>query len=334
MPNGVGRKIAPHAEAKAPAFFRLKQHTTTNNLRGIIGARRLCHKSSMADTLPRLADRCLQRDGFRLSRLPLFIAVLLTVCSWRLPSHAQDSFEIEVYGSETLPRGETGVELQSNFNVEADESSDPRMYPSQHALNETLEVSHGFRDWLQCSFYILSSIHSSFGWQWAGDRLRPQVRVPEAWDWPVGLSLSAELGYQRPRFSADTWTLELLPIVDKKIGRWYVAFNPTFDRSLHGPGTAKGVEFSPNVKASYDIFRRATAGLEYYSSYGPIGAFDPLQQQQHQLVPSLELDLPNNWELNVGYGIGLTTGTNEQVLKVIVGHRFGGSDHAKDQDKD
>jgi len=115
--------------------------------------------------------------------------------------------------------------------------------------------------------------------------------------------------------------------VDKKIARWYFAFNPTLDRALHGPSVSKGFEFSPNVKVSYDIFRRAALGLEYYGSYGPIGSFDPLQTQQHQLVPSLELDLPHKWELAVGYAFGLTRGTREQVLKVIVGRRFGGKHH-------
>ena len=249
------------------------------------------------------------------------LALLVSVAS------AQDSFEIEVYGSETLPKGETAVELHSNFNVEAEDSSFPGVYPSQHSLNESVEISHGFRDWLQGSFYVLTSINTAYGWQWVGDRVRPQIRIPEAWHWPLGLSVSAEVGYQRPRFSPDTWTIELLPIVDKKIARWYFAFNPTLDRALHGPSVSKGFEFSPNVKVSYDIFRHAALGLEYYGSYGPIGSFDPLQTQQHQLVPSLELDLPHKWELDVGYAFGLTRGTREQVLKVIVGRRFGGKHH-------
>ncbi len=257
--------------------------------------------------------------------LPLIMG-LLSVLLFLAPARGQDSFEIEVYGSETLPRGETSVELHSNFNAETEETQTAGVYPSHHSVNESVEIAHGFRDWLQGSFYVLTSINTAYGWQWAGDRLRPQVRIPEAWHWPLGLSLSAELGYQRPRFSPDTWTLELMPIMDKKIERWYFGFNPTFDRSLHGPSVGRGFEFSPNVKVSYDIFRGAAAGLEYYGSYGPIGSFDPLQQQQHQLVPSLELDLPHRWELDVGYAFGLTPGTKEQVLKVIVGRRFGGKD--------
>ena len=65
---------------------------------------------------------------------------------------------------------------------------------------------------------------------------RPRVRVPEKWKWPVGVSLSLEAGYQRARFSADTWTLEIRPIIDKQIGPWYLAFNPRWT----GVGTAQG----------------------------------------------------------------------------------------------
>ncbi len=242
------------------------------------------------------------------------------------PACAQDSFEIEVYGSETLSRGETSLELHSVFNAESDEPQAAGVYPSHHSINESVEVAHGFTDWFQGSLYVLTSANTAYGWQWAGDRLRPQVRMSEAWHWPVGLSLSAEFGHQRPCFSPDTWIVELMPIIDKKINPWYFGFNPTFDRSLHGPSVSRGFEFSPNVKVSYNIFRRAAAGVEYYGSYGSVGSFDPLQQQQHQIVPSLKLDLPHRWELDAGYAFGLTPGTKEQVLKVIVGRRFGGKD--------
>ena len=263
--------------------------------------------------------------------LHAYVLVLVGWAAFTAAACAQDNFEIEVYGSETLTRGETGVELQSNFNVEGVDAPSVRTYPTEHSLNATVEISHGFTDWLQGSFYVLTSVHTAYGWKFAGDRIRSQLRIPEAWHWPIGLGLSAELGYQRPIFSPDTWTLELLLIVDKSIGRWYFAFNPAFDRSLHGISVRKGFEFSPNVKVGYEIFRRARVGIEYYSSYGPLGAFDPLVKQQHQLVPSLELDLPHKWDLAVGYGFGLTPSTTtEQVLKVIVGRRFGGKHNSRD----
>jgi len=67
-----------------------------------------------------------------------------------------------------------------------------------------------------------------------GDHIRPRVAVPESWKWPVGVSLSAEFGYQRAVYSPDTFTPEIRPIVDKTLGRFYLCFNPVLDRSFHG----------------------------------------------------------------------------------------------------
>jgi len=258
-----------------------------------------------------------------LAQVPIVFIFLSSLCCI-VPgaAHAQDSFELEVYGSDTLQRGESEVELHSNFNVEAREPTNPRLYNLQHSLNETVEVSHGFTDWLQLSMYALTSINSGYGWQWAGSRIRPQLRLPESWDLPIGLGLSAEVGYQRPRFSEDTWTVELLPIIDKKIGRWYMAFNPSWEKALHGPNANSGFEFSSNERLAFQVSNRVTLNVAYFSSLGPFGNFDPIHQQKHQLVPSVELEF-NKWDIEVGYGGGLTEGTNEQIMKFVIGRRFG-----------
>ena len=56
-----------------------------------------------------------------------------------------------------------------------------------------------------------------------------------------GESCRSRPGISGHGFSPDTWTLEIRPIVDKQIGRWYLAFNPTLDRSFHGPGVFRRV---------------------------------------------------------------------------------------------
>ena len=152
-----------------------------------------------------------------------------------IPLHAQDNYEIQVYSYDTVPPGHTMVELHSNFTVEGSKTVIDGVLPTNHAEHETVEITQGINDWFETGFYIFTSIQSDGGWQWVGDHIRPRVRVPESWHWPVGVSLSNEIGYQRSQFSADTWTWEIRPIVDKKLGPWYLSFNPTLDRSWHGP---------------------------------------------------------------------------------------------------
>jgi hypothetical protein len=252
-------------------------------------------------------------------RLSLFFIPLLFAVA--LP--AQDNYEIQVYGAETVEPGNTMVELHSNFTIDGSKTLIGGMIPTNHALHETIEITHGFNDWFETGFYIFTSLNQyGYGYGWVGDHIRPRVRVPPSWKWPVGASMSVEFGYQRALYSPDTWTLEMRPIIDKQLGRWYLAFNPTIDRSFHGPSVSQGVVFSPNVKVGYDITKKVNAGFEYYGSVGPLTNFDPIPEQQQQIFPCIDLNLDPKWEFNAGIGWGVTHSTDHLILKFIVGRRF------------
>jgi hypothetical protein len=238
---------------------------------------------------------------------------------------AQGNYEIQVYGADIVAPGATMVELHSNFAFEGAKQVIDGVRPDNHQLHETVEITHGFNDWFETGFYIFTSADSIYGLNWVGDHIRPRVRIPEAWKWPVNVSLSTELGYQRASYSADTWTWEIRPIVDRQLGRLYLCFNPSFDRSFHGPSTRKGVEFSPNVKVGYDISKKINVGFEYYGALGPVTGFDPLRDQQQQILPSVDLNLSPAWEFNFGVGVGVTQGTDHLLVKMIIGRRFGGA---------
>lgn len=159
--------------------------------------------------------------------------------------------------------------------------------------------------WLETGSYIFTGARPGEGWDWAGNHIHPRFRIAEIWHWPVGVSLSNEIGYQRHAFSTDTWTWEVRPIIDKKQGPWYWSFDPTFDRSLRGANVKKGFEFSPNFKISYDIANKAAGGFEYCGSIGPVTGFDPLKNQRQQLFPTINLHLSPQWEFNAGVGVGV-----------------------------
>jgi hypothetical protein len=235
---------------------------------------------------------------------------------------AQDNYEIQVYGSDLVPPGQTMLELHSNFTIDGSKTFQDGLAPTNHAEHETIEITHGITPWFETGFYIFTSARSGDGWDWVGDHIRPRIAAPPSWHWPVGVSLSAEFGYQRRKFSEDTWTLELRPIVDQKIGRWYWSINPTLDRSFHGPGENQGFVFSPNFKFSYDLTPTIAAGLEYYGSIGPVTGFDAVQDQQQQIFPAIDLNLSPRWEVNFGLGVGVTRSGDHLIAKGILGYRF------------
>ena len=245
----------------------------------------------------------------------LFITVALPVC-------AQDNYEIQVYGVDTVDPGATMIEFHTNFTAQGSKTPVDGTLPTEHAFHETIEITQGINSWFETGFYVFTSARAGDGWQWVGDHIRPRFRVPEKWHWPVGVSVSNEIGYQRREFSTDTWTWEIRPIVDKKISRWYLSFNPTFDKSIHGLSVPQGWVFSPNAKVSYDFSKIVTGGIEYYGSVGPVGNPDPLADQQQQIFPAVDLNVSPEWELNFGVGWGLTRSTDHLIIKAIVGRRF------------
>jgi hypothetical protein len=236
---------------------------------------------------------------------------------------AQDNYEIQIYGSETVQPGMSMVELHSNFTFDGSEETIKGVAPTKSSVHETLEITRGLTSFFEIGGYLFTTLRPGSGWNWVGSHLRPRVRVPEEWQWPFGASLSAEFGYQRRTYSTDTWTLELRPIIDHQSGDWYLSVNPTLELAIEGLDRDAGLQFSPGLKIGYAFTAVVNAGLEYYSSLGRIAAFDPITDQQHQLFPSVDLNLSPEWEFNFGVGIGLTPATDHLIAKLILGRRFG-----------
>lgn len=249
-----------------------------------------------------------------------YLLLLLSLTFLQLK--AQSNYEIQVYGSETVEPGRTMLELHSNNTLSGSKTTDEfGMLPTNHVQHETIEITHGWTPWFETGFYIFNSIGSDGRTAYVGSHIRPRVAAPEEWKWPVGVSLSVEFGFQKSAFDPNTATLEIRPIIDKKIDKVYIAFNPTVDQSFKGPDQNKGLIWSPNLKASYDITKVVALGFEYYGSTGPFLTPDRYKEQDHQLFVAGDLNFNPNWEVNFGYGIGSQV-ADKSIIKLIIGRRF------------
>ena len=235
---------------------------------------------------------------------------------------AQANYEIQVYGSETVEPGRTMLELHSNNTLSGTKTTDEfGMLATNGVQHETIEITHGWTSWFETGFYIFNSIGSDGRTAYVGSHIRPRVAAPEEWKWPVGVSLSVEFGFQKSAFDPNTSTLEIRPIIDKKIGKTYIAFNPTVDQSFKGPDQNRGLIWSPNAKISYDFTKVVALGFEYYGSTGPFFMPDPYKEQDHQIFVAGDLNFSQDWEVNFGYGIGSQT-ADRSIIKLIIGRRF------------
>lgn len=239
------------------------------------------------------------------------------------PVLAQNNYEIQVYGSELVAPANTMLELHSNITLNGSKTVQDGVLPTQGAIHETVEITHGFTNWMEVGFYFFNSIGDQNRTNYVGSHVRPRFAVPESAKFPVGLSLSFEVGSQKREFSTDNWTLELRPIIDKTMGRWYFAINPTLDRSLSGLNSDKGFIFSPNAKVAYTLSDLVSTGLEYYGSTGPVFSPSPTSQQENQLFGVVDLNFSSQWEFNAGYGMSFNNVADGSIIKIIVGRRFG-----------
>ena len=235
---------------------------------------------------------------------------------------AQDNYEIQVYGSETVEKGKTMLELHSNYTLQGNKEVGKVLLPTNHIIHETIEITHGFTPWFEVGFYLFNAVGNNNRSAYVGSHIRPRVSAPLEWHLPVGLSFSAEFGFQKKEYSANTSTVELRPIIDKKWKALYLALNPVFGKSFKGPDASRGFIFSPNVKTSYDLNKVVALGLEYYGSLGPVLHFDEFNQEQHQLFIVTDLNINPVWEFNAGLGYGFTTSTDKMIFKMIIGRRF------------
>src|SRR5487761_50480 len=105
--------------------------------------------------------------NWRIAAIACLLVAAAVLGAW--PAAAQDNYEIQVYGADLVEPGHTMLELHSNFTINGSKTIEDGVYPTNHAEHETIEITHGFNDWLEVGFYIFTSERSGQGVQWVGD---------------------------------------------------------------------------------------------------------------------------------------------------------------------
>jgi hypothetical protein len=235
---------------------------------------------------------------------------------------AQDTFEIQVYEYETVPKGKWNLETHMNFVARGTKMPEGKVAPTDNQFHLTFELTRGITDHFEMAGYLVLAHRPDGGFEYVGTRIRPRVSLPEKWHLPVDISLSAEVGFPRETYEENSVTLEIRPIIEKKIGRLQMDFNPVIGRALRGPNE-KDWDFEPGVRFGYEVTQKFDLSLEYYGSTGPLGDPLPSDEQVHQLYPGWDLKLNDNVVWNFGIGVGITPTGNKLVYKSRVGILFG-----------
>lgn len=244
-------------------------------------------------------------------------------------AHATDPFEIQVYDGTANDPGAYGLELHTNSVWSGLKDANAPELPQHHVTHFTLEPSLGLFPWWELGLYLQSALLPDGSFDWAGVKLRSKFVTPPKWSKHVRLGANFELGLLPERFDRGRWGVELRPIAAWENDHWLLAVNPIVDMTLTQPELSDGPSLQPAAMALYQFKDKVNLGLEWYASFGPFAAPYAWKKQEQYVYEVVNVLCIDHFELNIGFGQGLTESSNTFVAKTIVGYTWGEKDAPK-----
>jgi len=265
------------------------------------------------------------RPGFRVRNRIRTLSILLFALGIFCPARkvgAQDPFELRVEEYEEAAFGAFTFEEHFIDFADGTLSSDGTVAPTNHQFHMSSEFTAGIAPEISVGAMLLTGVvPGQGGLQYAGWRVLPHLYLPDSWRLPAKFGLTAEFSFQRTIFDESPRTVELRPVIEKRIRNIQFDLNPSVERSLLRSET--GWIFEPSFRLAYDRNPRFNLGLEYFSSMGLLSKLLPFGRQVNQLFPDARWKLKKSVLWDVGVGAGLTQSGNHLVLKSRIEYSFG-----------
>jgi hypothetical protein len=258
-------------------------------------------------------------------RCILGIAILLVAA---VPARAVD--EIQVYNAEIAKVGQWTFQLHNNYAFSGRKEPDfaGGLIPN-HALNGTGEWAYGITDWWEMGFYTPYAVDENGRFYSNAAKIRQLFVSPDAEKREFFGGINFEFSYAMPQFSEFRWNMEIRPIFGWRKYDWEFIVNPIVDVGFGALGEA---DFLPAARLARNLGEDRFLGVEYYTDLGKIGDFLPFEQQRQQIFGVTDFKL-GAFDIELGLGYGLTSGSDRLVAKAIIGYDFpvpGATSHSTD----
>ena len=262
-------------------------------------------------------------------RLTFAVALICTFPAGGARAVDQVHDEIQVYNAGIAEVGQWTYEQHLNFAAIGQTVPEfPGGFTSNHSLQGTPEFAYGLTKWWEVGFYLPFAVTGTGEFLSNGAKIRNLFVVPGADKRNFFYGVNFELGYEMPQFSPTPWALEIRPIIGARNKEWEFIVNPIVDVSFGPPDEA---DFAPAARLARNLGEDRFIGLEYYSDFGKIGNFLPLQQQSQQLYAVTDFKV-KEVDVELGVGYGFTPGSDRLIFKAIIGYAFPVPGNNKDND--
>lgn len=228
---------------------------------------------------------------------------------------ALNYFDLETYPYATAAKGEFELENGSAYTLSGTQDAAPPDN-NRHLFRSTVEATYGVTDKTDIAAYADLSRQPDGGTQFEGNRFHVRHRFFEKGQLPVDLGAYAEL--EMPRHDVNTREVELRGIVEKDFGKWTVDLNPIVEKPIRGEETSQGWELHYAAAAIYRLNETFHPRVDLFGDVGHLNKIDPKDEQQHLLVPGLEMRLPKHINLTAGLGFGLTPATEHRLVTLRI----------------
>jgi opacity protein-like surface antigen len=229
------------------------------------------------------------------------------------PARADD--EIQVYNAEIADEGEWTFQHHFNYAIQGRTDPDfPGGLVPNHTLNATPEFAYGVTPWFEFGFYVPWAIDKN-GYESDGAKLRTLFVTPDAKNREFFYGINFEYDYFMPKFEQTRFGMEIRPIIGWHFSDYEFIVNPIVDV---GFGSQGEVTFNPAMRFARNWGEDFALAVEYYSGFGPIGDFLPLNQQQHNIWGVVDFKV-GRWDVETGIGYGLTNpGSDRWITKLMI----------------
>jgi len=231
------------------------------------------------------------------------------------PAFAQTD-EIQVYDGSLAEVGVFNLTWHNNYTPSGvNQPAFPGAVVSNKSWNGVPEWAYGVTTWFEAGLYMPLYTHDqSTGWGLDGFKIRLLFAVPHADERRFFYGSNFEFSWNAKQWDPSKHSAEIRPIVGWHLNPVDIIVNPILDTSWDG---FKNLDFAPATRVAYNFSSSFALAAEEYADFGPISGFAPVSQQYHMVYAVTDWKT-HGFEIEGGVGFGLTSGTDNLTIKVIV----------------
>jgi hypothetical protein len=224
--------------------------------------------------------------------------------------------EIQVYNAEIAAPGMISLTLHDNYTPSGRTVPEfPGAITPNHALNGVPEWAYGVSNWFEAGLYLpLYTLSGNGSLTYNGFKVRTLFVVPEAASRTFFYGVNVEFSRNTAHWDQRRNTQEIRPILGWHLEEIEIIVNPILDNSYQG---FSRLDFAPATRVAYHLSKAWALGAEEYADFGPLRGFNSAARRQHQLFGVFDYT-GDRWSIEGGAGVGLTSATDQVVLKLLL----------------